>query len=134
MKTRLLSLLLVTVLAVPAMTGCQTGQVGRSVESAGRAVERGVESVGDTLKKSVELTSAVESSRPANPKMTLEEAQGIALKHAGFSADQVTALHTEYEIEHGIPQYDVEFHHGNWEYDYEIHADTGEILSYSKDD
>ena len=46
----------------------------------------------------------------------------------------MTALHTEYEIEYGVPQYDVEFHQGTWEYDYEIHADTGEILSYSKDD
>ena len=69
-----------------------------------------------------------------NPTLTLEEAQNIALKHAGFSADQVMALHAEYEIEHGVPQYDVEFRHGYWEYNYEIHADTGDILSYSKDD
>lgn len=54
--------------------------------------------------------------------------------HAGYEYDQVTALHTEYEIEHGVPQCDVEFHHGGWEYDYEIHTDTEEILSYSKDD
>ena len=131
MKTRLLSLLLVTVLAVPAMTGCRAGE---KVESAGRAVERGAQSVGDTLKQAVETTSAAASSQPSNPALTLEEAQDIALKHAGLTADQVTALHTEYEIEHGVPQYDVEFHHGNWEFDYEIHADTGEILSYNKDD
>ena len=128
MKIRLFSLLLVAVLAVPAMTGCQAAR------SAGRAVERGVESAGNAVKQAVDPTTATASDTHANPALTLEEAQNIALKHAGFAADQVTALHTEYEIEHGVPQYDVEFHHGAWEYDYEIHADTGEILSYSKDD
>ena len=128
MKIRLFSLLLVAVLAVPAMTGCQAAR------SAGRAVERGVESAGNAVKQAVDPTTATAPGTHANPALTLEEAQNIALKHAGFAADQVTALHTEYEIEHGVPQYDVEFHHGAWEYDYEIHADTGEILSYSKDD
>ena len=131
MKTRLFSLLLAAVLAVPAMTGCQTAT---KVASAGRTAEQGVESVGDALKQAAAPTAAAASGKPTNPALTLEEAQSIALKHAGFAADQVTALHTEYEIEHGIPQYDVEFRHGSWEYNYEIHADTGEILSYSKDD
>ena len=120
MKTRLLGILLVAILAVPAMSGCQAA--------------RTVESAGNTLKQAVDPTAAAVSGKHTNPALTLEDAQNIALKHAGFAADQVTALHTEYEIEHGVPQYDVEFHHGAWEYDYEIHADTGEILSYSKDD
>lgn len=128
MKTRLFGILLAAILVVPAMTGCQ------AAKSAGRAVERGVESAGDTLKQAVDPTKATVDGKYKNPALTLEEAQNIALKHAGFAADQVTALHAEYEIEHGVPQYDVEFRHGYWEYDYEIHADTGEILSYSKDD
>lgn len=128
MKIRLFSLFLAAVLAVPALSGCQ---VARSV---GRTVEHGVESAGNAVKQAVDPTTATASGKYTNPALTLEEAQSIALKHAGFAADQVTALHTEYEIEHGVPQYDVEFHHGYWEYDYEIHADTGEILSYSKDD
>lgn len=128
MKIRLFSLLLATVLAVPALSGCQAAR------SAGRSVERGVESAGNAVKQAVDPTTTTASGKHVNPALTLEEAQNIALKHAGFAADQVTALHTEYEIEHGVPQYDVEFHHGAWEYDYEIHADTGEILSFSKDD
>lgn len=131
MKMRLFSLLLTAILAVSAMTGCQASQ---KAESAGKAIERGIESAGDTIKQAVDPTTAATSGKHANPALTLEEAQSIALEHAGFAADQVTALHTEYEIEHGIAHYDVEFHHESWEYDYEIHADTGEILSYSKDD
>ena len=128
MKNRLFSLILAALFAVPALSGCQAAR------SAGRSLERGVESVGNTRTQAAEATTAAAAGNYANPALTLEEAQSIALKHAGFSADQVTALHTEYEIEHGVPQYDVEFHHGTWEYDYEIHADTGEILSFSKDD
>ncbi|MBO4938656.1 MAG: PepSY domain-containing protein [Oscillospiraceae bacterium] len=36
------------------------------------------------------------------------------------SAVRTMALYAEYEIEHGVPQYDVEFRRGYWEYDYEI--------------
>ena len=132
MKTRLFAILLAVVLAVPVMTGCQAART--TVASAGRALEHGVESAGDTLKRAVDSTKTTVDGNHAKPALTLEETQNIALKHAGFTADQVTALHTEYEIEHGVPLYDVEFRQGFWEYTYEIHAETGEILSYSKDE
>lgn len=63
-----------------------------------------------------------------------EEAQRIALEHAGLKADQVTGLRVEYDVDDGVPEYDVEFHQGHWEYEYEIHAETGEIRSYDRDD
>ena len=66
-------------------------------------------------------------------KLTKEQALEIALKHLGFSADQITRLRTEYEIDDGIPQFDIEFHQGDWEYEFEIHAENGKILSYDKD-
>lgn len=65
--------------------------------------------------------------------LTGEQARQIALDHLGFAADQVTRLHTEYEIDDRIPQFDVEFCRGDWEYEFEIHAETGKILSYDKD-
>lgn len=112
MMMRLLCFLLTMGLTSPAVSGCQAASTAASVGNALQAV----------------------AQPSAEAVLGLEEAQSIALKHAGFAADQVTALRTEYEMEHGIPQYDVEFRHGIWEYDYEIHADTGEILSFSKDD
>ena len=66
-------------------------------------------------------------------KLTPEQAQKIALEHAGFTADQVKRLRTEYEVDDGIPQFDVEFHQGDWEYEFEIHGEDGRILSYDKD-
>ena len=57
----------------------------------------------------------------------------IALDYLGLTADQVQRLRTGYEIDDGIPQYDVEFLEGDWEYEFEIHAETGKILSFDKD-
>jgi len=67
-------------------------------------------------------------------RLTPEEVQAIALQHAGFTADQVQYLRTEYEIDDRVPQYEVQFREGPWEYEYEIHAETGVILSFEKDD
>ena len=66
--------------------------------------------------------------------LTAEEAQAIALEHAGFTADQVSFLRTEPELYDRVPHYDVEFREGRWEYEYEIHAETGAVLSFEKDD
>ena len=83
---------------------------------------------------------AVESSIPAAPveklpadALTREQAEKIALGYLGFTADQVTRLRTEYEIDDGLPQFDIEFIQGDWEYEFEIHAENGQILSYDKD-
>lgn len=87
-------------------------------------------------------TAAVDLNTPAGTSvsatartvpLTESEARDAALAHAGLSADQVDRLHTEYELEHGIPRYEVQFDYDGWEYDYEIHVETGEILSLDKD-
>ena len=80
-----------------------------------------------TVTAAPNITSAAE-------ELTTEQAEAIALEHAGLTADQVTGLRTGYEIDDGIPEYDVEFRVGRTEYDYTIHAETGEILSFDMDD
>lgn len=77
--------------------------------------------------------AASPASATADSTLTKEQAAAIALKAAGFTADQVSRLRTEYEIDDGIPRFEVQFRQGHWEYDYEIHAQTGEILSYDRD-
>lgn len=66
-------------------------------------------------------------------ELTREEAEAIALEHAGFAADQVLHLRSELDYDNGHKEYDVEFQVDRWEYDYEIHAETGKILSWDKD-
>jgi len=72
--------------------------------------------------------------RQENPlKLTQEQARQIALEHLNLTADQVTRLRSDFEMDDGIPQFDVEFLQGDWEYEFEIHGETGKILSYDKD-
>lgn len=79
--------------------------------------------------KAVESLAVTEEGQ----ELTKEQAQEIVLGLAGFSADQVTRLKTEYEIDDGVALYEVTFYADGWEYDYEINAKTGELLSYDKD-
>lgn len=65
-------------------------------------------------------------------RLTKEEAENAALAHAGLSRDQVRFSRTEYELDDGRPEYEIEFHFENTEYDYTVHADTGQILSWEK--
>jgi uncharacterized membrane protein YkoI len=80
-----------------------------------------------------EAPSVPETFSESSGAMTKERAQQIALDYLGFTADQVTRMYTEYEVDDGIPRYDVEFHQGDWEYEFEIHGETGRILSFDKD-
>ena len=65
--------------------------------------------------------------------LTKEQAEDIALEHAKLTRDQITRLHTTYELDDGVPEYEVDFHHDGTEYDYTIHADTGKILGWDKE-
>ena len=66
-------------------------------------------------------------------KLTEAEAKAAALKHAGLKEKDVTGLRVKYEVDDGVPRYDVDFRHGDYEYGYEIHAKTGKVISYDKD-
>ena len=83
--------------------------------------------------QAVQTSSLTTAPAGTDGLITKEEAETIALNHAGFTPDQVTWLRTNYELDDGVHQYEVEFHQGSWEYDYEINAKTGEILSYDRD-
>lgn len=73
-------------------------------------------------------------TQPAATPLTAEEAQAIALQHAGLTADQVNGLRSEYDVDDGVSVYEIEWRCGRWEYEYEIHAETGAILDWEKDD
>lgn len=115
MKSQIAAMMLMGTLL---LTGCGTsasGSQGSSTNQPG----------------AVQTTAA---QTPTQNSVTREQAEKIALEHAGFTADQVTRLRTEYEVDDGIPRFEVQFHQDRWEYDYEINANTGEILSWDRDD
>ncbi len=57
----------------------------------------------------------------------------IALAHAGLTADQVTRVKTEKDLDDGKWVFEVEFNQGPWEFEYEICAETGKVLDFEKE-
>ena len=157
MKIRMFAAFLLAVLMVPILSGCSLWTMEARLDALEDAVENRVDAVEDAVENAVveairpepvPLAPAPAQPQPTEPKpteavppsteapaekLTKEEAEAIALAHAGFAADQVRYLRTEFEIDDRIPQYDVQFHEGYWEYEFEIHAETGTILSFDKD-
>ena len=68
-----------------------------------------------------------------NSKITMEQAQEIALKHAKLTSDQVSFIKTDTELENGIEVYNIEFSYENKEYDYKINSANGEIVEHDSD-
>ena len=120
-----------------SLAGCSAAGAARALDAAEDRVEEKLETAEDSVERAVRKAVTPESTAvPAESvfkPVTKEQAEQIALDHLGFSKNQVTRLHTEYEIDDGIGHYDVQFHSGEWEYEFEIHAETGKILSCDRD-
>ena len=163
MKIRTFSVLLIGLLAVSLLAGCSARAAEEKLDAVEDVVEHRLDTVEDAVEEALiqavlpEPTAPAPAAAPpattpaetrppiptvpAEPaateaalRLTAEEAQAIALQHAGFTDDQVQFLRTEYEIDDRVPQYDIQFYEGRWEYEYEIHAETGAVLSFEKDD
>ena len=89
--------------------------------------------VGCAASENTDQSGATKTAQNKSSILNPEEAQAVALNHAAVTADQVTSLHTRYEVDDGVPEYEVEFHYEDQEYDYTIHAETGEILEFDQE-
>lgn len=143
MRKQLTAVLMIFALLPTMMVGCSAANAVQRLDAAEDRLEAKLDAAEEKLKAAVPASLPVDT-RPAPVetipavsesagKLTREQAEKIALDYLGFTADQVTRLHSEYEIDDGIPQFDVEFRQGDWEYEFEIHAENGRILSYDKD-
>lgn len=116
-------LLLILSLAL-SLSACDKRSTQGSAETT---VSKTTISSSDSAASTDSGTSS-ESSAVQNGGITQDKAKEIALTDAGISADAVTAISVNYEIDDGIAVYDVEFYSAGKEYDYEIKADDGSIL------
>ena len=151
MKKTLTAVLLIFALLL-TMVGCSAANAAAHLDAAEDRVENKLDAVEDSVERAIRdamsnapaqpapTEAAPAETAPAAPAatttpepITKEGAEKIALDYLGLAADQVKRLHTEYEIDDGISQYDVQFISGDWEYEFEIHAENGRILSYDKD-
>ena len=128
-NSRIISTLALTVFLFTLLAGCADGASSAPTLPAVTAEPQSQQAA--VITEATQPPAAVQATAPA---LTEAEARAIALEHAGLTEEQVTWLRTQYEIDDGVPQYEVEFHQDRWEYDYEIHAETGQILSFEKDD
>ena len=88
--------------------------------------------VAEPISADAPLPPAVHSLQETK-ELTAQEAQAIALTHAGFTADQVTGLRTEIDYDDGRKEFEVDFRNGDWEYDYTVAAADGKILKSDKE-
>ena len=75
-------------------------------------------------------SEAVTQSGDASDKayLTRTEALDVVYGHAGVTAEEVIRVDVEFDSEHGVMIYEVEFETAGREGEYEIDASTGEIL------
>ena len=73
------------------------------------------------------------SNNAGNAKISLQEARNIALTHANLDISVVNMVKCESEYDNGVLVYEIDFTYNNYEYDYKVDANTGEIISYDKD-
>ena len=150
MKKQLTAIFLVFALLL-TMAGCSTAQAIQALDTAEEKIDAKLDAAEEKLEQRIRESMApapvaapmaaptpvAEPTAPAAAEpvnaLTEDQAVQIALDHSGFTADQISRLRVEHEIDDRIPQYDIEFHQGDWEYEFEIHGQTGQILSFDKD-
>ena len=132
MKRFLLFILAIAILF--AFAGC--GRREDALEQKADAIEENLEQKVNEAANALTPPKTPGQYTPVDPSqlITPQQAQDIALEHAGVTAEEVTGLHTVMDIDNGRQEYDVEFRVGHLEYEYEIDAATGQILSTEIDD
>lgn len=124
MKIRFCAALLLAALALFALTGCQSSAMD-TLDNLEETIENRLDRAEDAIGRAMEPPA---TQTATESRITAEEAETIALNHAGVSRDDVSYLRTEFDFDEGWPEYDIDFVCGDWEYDYGIHGRTGEIL------
>lgn len=78
--------------------------------------------------------STVNQTGTASAKgyISVDDARAAAYAHAGVSTSDVVYVETDFDSEHGVMVYEVEFYAGNVEYEYDINAQTGEVVKYEQ--
>ena len=121
----MLKKILILFAAVMLLYGCGGKKVEDRLDEMGDKVESGLENMMG------ENAAVTDGSK--EPHISEEKARSIAFEHAETTADQVSGLRTDYEVDDGVGHYDVRFLLDGKEYDYEIDAKTGKIISFEKD-
>lgn len=84
--------------------------------------------------RSKEVTCFVnQGNDPSASKITVEEAQAIALTHAQLNATDITFTEAREDFDDRRSVFDISFYYGIREYDYTIDAYSGTIIEFEID-
>lgn len=76
--------------------------------------------------------SSVDKTGSASSSSYIGEAaaKNVAFTHAVVSESDITSFEIDFDYEHGVMVYEIEFNVGATEYDYDVNAKTGEIVKF----
>ena len=135
-KTLRLSFLLMLILTMTLVI------VSCGVSDSAKGLHRKIENRVDSLEDRIENEHRTVSKKLLSENdvaLTKENAENIAIEHADISTSDVLYLHTEFDIDDGVPVYEVSFcvdvenRVEHTEYEYVIHADDGTIIELDID-
>lgn len=113
-------------------------------EIAALIVEKGIDirdiveydaddSIWENIEDAVEDADEDHNAAQSNTAISAERAKEMALSHAGVSTANASFVRAELDTDDGVQVYDIAFTADGMEYDYEINAQTGTVISFSKE-
>ena len=114
------------------LVGCgggQTSSAASTAEATSAASTAASTATSAAATDTASSAAAPANTAPANEYIGDDAAKDIALADAGLTADGVTELKSELDLDDATIHYDVDFKANGMEYDYDIDAMTGAIIT-----
>ena len=127
--------LVFSLILVLSLAACgNKSNMGNDINNGASSIVSDTESIiSDITGNNNSKNNNSNNNNSLNAKITRDEAKSIALKHANLDEKNITGLDIDLDRDDGVLKYEIDFHSGGLEYDYDINAETGEIISSSKD-
>ncbi len=91
------------------------------------------DSIWENIKDAVDDADEDNNDNQSTTAISAAKAKEIALAHAGISASDASFIRAELDTDDGVQVYEIEFTSGTAEYDYEVNAQTGAVITFSKE-
>lgn len=128
MKKSIFSLILIFIIAL-TFVGCGAESPKDMISD----VTSSINSAADRAESSL-VGSENKIGTESGDTISKEKAKEIAFKHAEVNEADAYDIEIHLDRDEGILHYDIDFDTKTAEYDYDINAETGKILSSSKED
>lgn len=102
-------------LSVVVLTGCATSKQ-QPIQTETSSIQ---ESLGGKSR------SLIEVEQPIETQISPDTAKEKAFAYAKINPKDAYKVEVEFDVDEGVPYYEVSFKHGKRNYEYDIHANTG---------